>query len=96
MHIYFNNHDIEIITAHIVVIYLTIQTKYNLLDMAALGVNNKLKTFWEGFASGMDVFLGNFGSSDRPLRIPLKVLPNGLNQLFGFKHFVVVLAQIDF
>ena len=61
MHIYFNNHDMEIITAHIVVIYLTVQTKYILLDMAALGIDNKLETFWEGFASSTDVFLENFG-----------------------------------
>ena len=54
----------EIITAHIVVIYLTIQTKYILLDMAALGVYNKLETFWDGFASGTDVHLGNFDPSD--------------------------------
>ena len=47
----------EIITAYIIVIYLAIQTKYILLDMAALGIDNKLETFWEGFASGMDVFL---------------------------------------
>ena len=75
----------ETITAHIVVIYLTIQTKYILLDkkLAALGVDNKLETFWDGFASGTDVFLGNFGPSDRPLRIPPKVLPGSLDQLLS-------------
>ena len=67
MHIYFNDHDMGIITAHIVVIYLTIQTKYILLNMAALGINNKLETFWEHFASGTDVFLKNFGPSNQPL-----------------------------
>ena len=51
--------------------------------MAALGVDNRLETFWEGFASGTDVFLRNFGRSDRPLRIPPKVLPSGLDQLLG-------------
>ena len=62
MHIYFNNHVMEIITAHTVVIYLTIQTKYILLDMTAPGINKKLKTFWEGFATSMNVCLENFGS----------------------------------
>ena len=49
--------------------------------MAALGVNNKLEAFWEGFASGTDVFLENFGYSGLPLRIPSKVPPSGLDQL---------------
>ena len=62
MHIYFNDHDMEIITAYIVVIYLKIQTKCILLDKAALGVDNELETFWEGFASGTNVFLGNIGT----------------------------------
>ena len=96
MHIYFNNHDMEILTAHIVAIYITIQTKYILLDMATLGVNNKLETFWKGFASGTNVLLENFGHLDQPFQITLKVLPRGLNQLLGFKNFVVVLAQVDF
>ena len=49
MHIYFNNHDMEIITAHNVLIYLTIQTKYILLDMVALA----LITSWRRFGKAL-------------------------------------------
>ena len=49
--------------------------------MAALGVNNKLETLWEDFASDTDVFLGNFGPLNRSLQIPPKILPNGFDQL---------------
>ena len=41
----------EILTAHIVAIYITIQTKYILLNMATLGVNKS----WRHFGKALQV-----------------------------------------
>ena len=50
MHIYFNNHDMEIITAHAVVIYLTIQIKYILLNMPLASITN-----WKRFGKALQL-----------------------------------------
>ena len=51
--------------------------------MGTLSIDNKLEMFWKGFANSTAVFLWNFGPSDQPLQIPLKVFPSGLDQLLG-------------